>query len=453
MSAVSLKDVSKVYRIFPRQRDRIKEAASLGRVKSGHDFWALKDVNLEVEKGSTLGILGRNGAGKSTLLKIVSGVLQPTHGSREIDGRLVALLQLGAGFNPEFSGRENVLLNGLILGIDRKEMLRRFDDIEEFADIGEFIEQPVKTYSSGMKARLGFAVAVNVSPDVLIVDETLSVGDAVFKQMGLQKMRDLRDRGTTILFVSHSAGMIRNFCSEAALLHQGTLLGHGSTSDILDRYQALLSSAEAQRNTGDSGVEYDIEQEENEEEGLEGGPDKPSFKKDPNLEKRAASLRHGTGEARIAGVQVLDEKGDTADEVDPSSSVTIRVHLEYLEDVEPSVLGIALRNKAGLEVYSTDTAAERTRLGKIQKGEKVTVDFNVSVMLQHGDYSVTTYISRRKQRSLYLDWVDVAAVFKVARPNDRGPIRGLVHLPTEVEIHRTTQNERKSEQERNRSAR
>ena len=447
MSTVSLRDVSKVYRIFPRQRDRLKETASLGRVKGGHDFWALKDVNLEVEKGTTLGILGRNGAGKSTLLKIVSGVLQPTHGVREIDGRLVALLQLGAGFNPEFSGRENVLLNGLILGIDRKEMIRRFDEIEAFADIGEFIEQPVKTYSSGMKARLGFAVAVNVDPDILIVDETLSVGDAVFKQMGLQKMRDLRDRGTTILFVSHSAGMIRNFCSEAALLHQGTLLAHGTTSDVLDRYQALLSSAEAQRNAGDSGIKYDVEQEEREEEGLDGGAGKPSFKEDPELERRTASLRHGTGEARIASVEVLDQKGDTADEVDPGSSVTVRVHLEYLEDLGPSVLSITLRNKAGLEVFSTDTQAERARLGKRRKGELVTVDFNISVPLQHGDYSVTASVSYPKQRSLYLDWVDVAAVFKMARPTGRGPIRGLVHLPTDVEIHGTTRK-----QERDRSA-
>lgn len=453
MSAVSLRGVSKVYRLFPRQRDRLKEAASLGRLQRGHDFWALKDVNLEIEKGTTLGILGRNGAGKSTLLKIVSGVLQPSHGVREIDGRLVALLQLGAGFNPEFSGRENVLLNGLILGIERKEMMRRFDDIEEFAGIGEFIEQPVKTYSSGMKARLGFAVAVNVDPDILIVDETLSVGDAIFKQMGLQKMRDLRDRGTTILFVSHSAGMIRNFCSEAALLHQGALLGHGSTSDILDRYQALLSSAEAQRNAGEQAVEYDVEQEEREEEGLN-GPEKPSFKEDPELERRPAGLRHGTGEARIAGVEVLDGTGDTADEVDPSSTVTIRVHLEYLEDVDPNVLTVALRNKAGLEVYSTDTGAERIRIGRRRKGERITVDFNVSVMLQHGDYSVTASVSPQKQRLLYLDWIDVAAVFKVSRPSDRGPIRGLVHLPTQVEIHDSSRKSgtQSNRQEQNRSA-
>lgn len=457
MPAVSLRGVSKVYRMFPRQRDRLKEAVSLGRMQRGHDFWALNDVNLEVEKGTTLGILGRNGAGKSTLLKIVSGVLQPTHGIREIDGRLVALLQLGAGFNPEFSGRENVMLNGLILGLERREMLRRFDEIEAFADIGEFMEQPVKTYSSGMKARLGFAVAVNVEPDILIVDETLSVGDAVFKQIGLQKMRDLRDRGTTILFVSHSSGMIRNFCSEAALLHQGMLLGHGTTSEVLDRYQALLSSAEAQRNAGDSAVQYDVEQEEKEEEGLD-GPEKPAFKEDPELERRTARLRHGTGEARVAGVEVLDERGDTADEVDPRSNVTIRAHLEYLEDVGPTTLGITLRNKAGLDVFSTDTQTEKSRIGKRRRGERVTVDFNVSAMLQHGDYSVSAYISYPKQRTLYLDWVDVAAVFKITRPSGRGPIRGLVHLPTGVEIHDSDagparKSEQRDEQEQNRSRR
>src|SRR5215210_2274379 len=169
MLAVSLQGVSKKYRIFPNGRDRLKEALSFGRKEYGHDFWALRDVNLEVKSGTTLGILGRNGAGKSTLLNIVAGILQPTSGTVEVNGRVVVLSGLGAGFNPEFTGRENIMLNGLILGIERQELLERFDDIAAFADIGEFIDQPIKTYSSGMKSRLGFAVAVNVKPDVLIL--------------------------------------------------------------------------------------------------------------------------------------------------------------------------------------------------------------------------------------------------------------------------------------------
>ncbi len=438
MPAITLKNVSKKYRIYPRHRDRLKEFLSFGRANGGHDFWALKDIDLEVEPGATLGILGRNGAGKSTLLMIISGVLQPTSGSVEINGRLAALLQLGAGFNPEFTGRENVMLNGLILGVERREMLERFDEIADFADIGEFMDQPVKTYSSGMRARLGFAVAVNVEPDILIVDETLSVGDAVFRHMGLQKMRDLRDAGTTILFVSHSTGMIKNFCNEAVLLHKGALIARGGTSETLDRYQALISSIETQRASRqlnpEKPVEYDIY--EGEDEDLDGGgPAGPAFKKSPDLERRAARLRHGTGEARISSVEVLDERGRPAEAVKPESTVTVRAHLEYLEDVEGSALNIILRNKAGLDVFSTNTSLEKTPLKERKQGERVIVDFSFRVPLQHGAYSVTASVSRSKNKTLYLDWVDVAAVFKIDRPSGRGNIKGLVHLPTEVEIH------------------
>src|SRR3712207_6744186 len=199
MPAVSVKGVSKKYRIFPSGRARLKEALSLGRKRYSHDFWALQDIDLEVEPGTTLGILGRNGAGKSTLLNIIAGIRPPTSGTVEVNGRLVALSGLGAGFNMEFTGRENIMLNGLILGIEREELLERFDDIAAFADIGEFIDQPIKTYSSGMRSRLGFAVAINVEPDVLILDETLAAGDAVSKEAALQK-----DRKSTRLNSSHA---------------------------------------------------------------------------------------------------------------------------------------------------------------------------------------------------------------------------------------------------------
>ncbi|MBA3232304.1 MAG: ABC transporter ATP-binding protein [Acidobacteria bacterium] len=431
MPAISLKGVSKEYRIFARPQDRVKEALSFGRKRHGQEFWALKDVDLKVEPGVTLGILGRNGAGKSTLLKIISGVLKPSSGEVEVNGRLAALLQLGAGFNAEFTGRENVLMNGLILGIDRNEMLERFDEIAAFADLGEFMDRPVKTYSSGMRARLGFAVAVNVEPEILVVDETLSVGDAVFKQMGLQKMRDLRDSGTTILFVSHSMGMIKNFCTEAVLLHKGEVVVHGDTSGALDRYQALISGVEAQRKAGEQGSGqpggYEIDLEE--DAALEG----PSFKENPELEGRRASLRHGTGEARVSNVEVLDERGQPVDAVEAYSPVTLRVHLQYLEEVRGSVLGVTVRNKAGLDLFSTSTNREKNPLRKREKGERVIVDFTFKVPLQPGPYSVAASVSHQKEKNLYLDWVDVAAVFKISRP-EQGNIAGLIDLPAEVEV-------------------
>ncbi len=429
--AISLKSVSKGFRIYPRHRHRLVEAATLGMVRRSHDFWALQDVNLEVERGSTLGVLGRNGAGKSTLLQVASGVLQPTHGTVDVHGQLV-LLQLGAGFNPEFTGRENVMLNGLILGIDRRKMLDRFEEIEEFADLGDFMEQPVKTYSSGMRARLGFAVAVNVDPEILIVDETLSVGDAVFRHTGLQKMRELRDRGTTILFVTHSVGMVRNFCLEGALLHKGRLLFHGETSEALDRYQALISGEEARRSgIGTSAQrEYTIDEDEDEEE-----PSEPSFKEDPGMEKRAAGLRHGTGDARVSSVELLDGSGAPVEIVTPERTVTVRVHAEYLADVEGSSLGITLRNRAGLDIFSTSTGLEKSKLGKRRSGERVIVDFTLEMPFQRGPYSVSAFISHAHNRRVYLDWVDVATAFKVERPQSRGNIPGLFHVPTKVEVH------------------
>ncbi len=425
--AVSLRGVSKRYRIYPRQRYRLLEAATFGVLRRSRDFWALRDIDLNVEPGTSLGILGRNGAGKSTLLQIVSGVLQPTTGTVRTEGKLV-MLQMGAGMNPEFTGRENVMLNGLILGIDRRKLLERFDEIEAFADIGEFMDQPVKTYSSGMRARLGFAVAVNVEPDILIVDETLSVGDAVFRHMCLQKMKEMRDRGTTILFVSHGLGQVKSFCNRAILLHKGRLLFHGETAETLDRYQALLSEIEAQRDRGQR-VDY-IADDEN------GGEELPAFREDTTLERRPAGFRHGTGDARLAGVEVLDGRGAPAESVSPDSPVTVRVHLEYLRDVESSVLAIALRNHMGLDVFSTNTRLERRRLGRRRAGERLIVDFAFERLpLRHGTYSVSAGILDGSNSNIHLDWVDVAAAFNVERPGNRGAIPGLFHIPAEVRIH------------------
>lgn len=279
MGAITVENVSKRYRIYRRPSDRARELLSLGKTKRHRDYWALRDIDLKIEPGASLGLLGRNGAGKSTLLRIISGVLQPSEGSVSVEGRVAALLQLGAGFNPEFTGRENAILNGLFLGIDRREMLERFDEIEEFADLGDFMDQPVKTYSSGMRARLGFAVAVNVEPEVLLVDETLSVGDGVFKHMGIQKMRELKDSGATVVFVSHSTSMIKSFCDQAALLHEGALVAHGDASETIDLYQALLADAASGR--GRAGARPHLSAPELGEEEEPGDPGSPQFEADP----------------------------------------------------------------------------------------------------------------------------------------------------------------------------
>jgi ABC-2 type transport system ATP-binding protein len=490
MPTVSLKGVSKRYRIYPQQRDRLKEALSFGRSNRGHDFWALRDIDLEVEAGTTLGIVGHNGAGKSTLLKIIAGVLQPTSGSVEVNGKPV-LLQIGAGMNPEFTGRENAMLNGLILGVERKKMLARFDEIEAFADIGEFMDQPVKNYSSGMRARLGFAVAMNVEPDVLIVDETLSVGDAVFKQKSLQKMRELRDSGTTILFVTHSMSMVKNFCTQAILLHAGRMIAAGETTEVINRYQDLISSASKGKNRQQMNGGRPPEQAVTSEE--EKAPEGPTFKEDADFERRVAHLRSGTEEVRIRGVELLDGRLRSVKAVASGSKVTVRVHLEYLEAVKDSEIIIELRDHqagqterhtedqfygpnlgyvlelyerysedpdsvdertreffkgwrpprpdanghaptAAGELFSASTALEGVPLKEMEKGERVVVDFTFKVPLRKGRYSISAS-ARAGGRDSYLDRVDIAATFRIKRPRNRKPFHGIVHLPTEIKVH------------------
>ncbi len=431
MPVVSLEGVSKKYRIFSNQRDRLKRVLTFGKSKVGRDFWALQNVNLEVEPGTALGVLGRNGAGKSTLLKLISGVVQPTSGTVRVNGRLVALLQLGAGFNEEFTGRENIILNGLILGIGRREMLERFDEIEAFADIGEFMYQPLKNYSSGMRGRLGFAVAVNVKPDILLVDESLATGDAIFKAKGIQKMRELRDSGTTILFVSHSTQQVRGFCTEAALLHKGRLVSRGDTSEVVKHYESLLSdTAVQQRNrlNPDQTPAYRLAQDSEDELGT------PDVKGGLAPNNKNPSLRHGTGDARIQNVELLDSHGRPVDVVAPESNLTARVHLQYMKAVDDSAVEIILRNEAGLDVFSTNTTLEKAPLGRRRTGERVIVDFIFRVPLKHGRYSIAAAVALSESEDLHLNWTGAASVFTVSRPSDRGAFAGLVRLPTQVKV-------------------
>jgi ABC-type polysaccharide/polyol phosphate transport system ATPase subunit len=431
MYVVSLKGVSKRYRIFPRRQDQLKRYLSFGKAKAGREFWALENINLDVEAGTTLGIIGRNGAGKTTLLRIISGVLQPTSGTVTVYGRLVALFALGAGFDDEYTGRENVILNGLILGIDRKEILERFDEIEAFADIGDFMYQPVKTYSSGMRARLGFAVAVTVEPDILVVDEALATGDAAFKTKGIQKMRDLQDAGTTVLFVSHGLGQVKEFCDEAALLHQGALVSRGDTDQIIEQYHDLISEATArQKNRRGPERAPDLKATQDGGNGL----GTPSFKEDPALGDGSSNLRHGTGDAKIRNVELLDESGRPVDVAAPDSNLTVRAHVQYMKAVNKSDVGIILRNDAGLDIFSTNTTLEKSPLGKRRAGERVIVDFTFRAPLKPGRYDLATAVSHPKNTEPQLDNIDTAAFFEVSHSLDGEALTGLVRLPTQVKV-------------------
>ncbi len=532
MSTISVRGVSKTYRIFPKEQDRLKEALSFGRKKYGHDFWALRDVNLEVGPGTTLGILGRNGAGKSTLLSVISGIVQPTSGAVDVSGRLIAVSSVGAlGFNPEYTGRENILLNGLILGIGRQEIMEHFDDIADFAEIGEFMDQPIKHYSTGMRSRLGFAVAVNVNPDILVLDETLAAGDAAYKQAALEKMYELRNSGTTTLFVSHSMDMVQEFCTGAILMHEGRVMATGETDEVIGEYQDLTARVRAQKRQRRTEARQSQDQVMSPEEngksladpghnpalvsgvrthknrrqanasepseqllGLyeEKASGEPTFKEDPDFERRVAGRRSGTGEARIRGLDLLDERLRPVDAVASGSTVTARVYLEYLEAVKDSDLIIALHDFAKLkqtegqtegqfygpnlgyvvglyegckqdpesfdegtrrffetwhppeldanehapavtgELFSASTSLEGVPLEEM--GERVVVDFVFKVPLRKGRYSISVG-ARAGTKGSYLDKVDAATTFRAKRSRNGRPSPSVVHSPMTIKVH------------------
>jgi teichoic acid transport system ATP-binding protein len=244
MSLVELQNISKRYSIYERPIDRLKEIAWRNRRCYHKEFWALRGIDLVVEPGMTTAILGPNGSGKSTLLQIIAGVIQPTNGTCKINGRLTAILELGAGFQPEYSGRENVLLSGMILGVPKAEMLQKMNEIAEFAEIGEFFDQPVKTYSSGMVVRLAFGAAINVNPQILLVDEALAVGDSRFQQKCVKKIEELQTKGATIIFVSHDIKAVERFCQQAVLLNGGLVLGKGPVDEIIPMYEQLMDTGE-----------------------------------------------------------------------------------------------------------------------------------------------------------------------------------------------------------------
>src|SRR5438067_10554903 len=300
-------NVSKLYRLYRQPSDRLREMLpGCGPLHS--DFWALRDINFTVEKGETLGLVGPNGCGKSTLLQIVAGILQPTTGRVVTRGRIAALLELGAGFNPEFSGRENVYLNGEIMGLSRAEIAKAMPSIEAFAEIGEFIERPVKEYSSGMYVRLAFSTAIHVDPDILIVDEALAVGDAVFANRCVRKFQELRERQITVLFVSHDLGLVKQLSDRAILLLHGRIEAEGAPKDVINRYIGLV-----------------LEKQE------------PRKKKSDRV---AASFRHGDGTSEILAVQILNARAEETVSVSSGEAVTVRVRSRFHSAQTDPMVGI-----------------------------------------------------------------------------------------------------------------
>src|SRR5215207_5670973 len=343
--ALRVENVSKQYRIYARPGDRLKETLTRGRLKRHREFWALKNVSFEIEAGTTTGIIGPNGCGKSTLLQIIAGTLEPTGGSVWREGRVAALLELGAGFDPEGTGVENVYMNAALMGLSRRETDRLFPEVERFAEIGDFLRQPVKTYSSGMYVRLAFAIAASVEPDVLVIDEALAVGDAVFQHRCLRRIKEIQERGATVLFVSHDAAAVRALCSRAILFSAGRVLADGRPPDVLNRYQKII-----------------MEREEAYDEAARAARDGEERHADDEDETLAAprhTFRHGDGSAEIVGAELLDATRRAVGVVETGEAVTVRVRARFHADVESPVIGFLIRNRHGIHVYGTNTKEQQ----------------------------------------------------------------------------------------------
>jgi ABC-type polysaccharide/polyol phosphate transport system ATPase subunit len=407
--ALRVEGVSKQYRIYNRPVDRLKESLTRGRWKTHREFWALHDISFEVEAGTTTGIIGPNGSGKSTLLQIITGTLVPTHGTVWHEGRIAALLELGAGFNPEFTGIENVFMNASLMGLAKAETERLLPEIESFAEIGEFIHQPLKTYSSGMYIRLAFAAAIAVSPQILIIDEALSVGDAVFQHRCTRRIKEMQEAGTTILFVSHDPGAIRALCSRAILLNGGRMEADGPPADVLDRYQKVIMAQEAA---------YAEAQLAMVQEKLQ-----PAVATNENDIAPQFTYRHGNGSAEILRVDLLDASRRPITIVESGQLVHLRVRVAFHEDLEDPVYGFIIRNRHGINLYGTNTSVQGLQPGLIRRGERVETTFTFNCWLAPDLYSVS--IAVHSPNSVSFDWMDGALFFRVF---SEIPIEGVANL-------------------------
>jgi ABC-type polysaccharide/polyol phosphate transport system ATPase subunit len=418
--ALSVSNVSKQYRIYDRPGDRLKETLTRGRWKAHREFWALHQVSFELEAGTTTGIVGPNGCGKSTLLQIIAGTLEPTHGHVRYEGRVAALLELGAGFDTEFTGIENIYLSAALYGFSRRRTESLLPEIERFAEIGPFVHQPVKTYSSGMYVRLAFAIAVNVDPQILLVDEALAVGDATFQHRCLRRIKEMQEKGTTILFVSHDLGAVRALCSRAILLNAGAVVIDGKPADVLNRYQRIIMARE---------------------EAYESHAQVPTVEREPSPEIEEAeeeecaplhyTYRHGDGSAEILSVALLDASLRPIELVETGEAVYIRMRVRFHKETEEPVFGIIIRNRLGIHIYGTNTRLQEVSVGQVGSDETVEVSFAFNCRLGTDNFNVAVAV--HSADGVSFDWVDGALFFQVMSAT---AIEGVANLGASVTARR-----------------
>lgn len=400
--AIHVEGLNKVYRLYDHNRDRLIDSLGLARKKRYREHFALNNVDLDVYQGECVGIIGTNGSGKSTILKIITGVLNSTSGTVQVNGRISALLELGAGFNYEYNGIENVYLNGTMIGFSEKEIDEKLQDILDFADIGDYVYQPVKTYSSGMFVRLAFAVAINIDPEILIVDEALSVGDVFFQAKCYHKFEEFKKQGKTILFVSHDLSAISKYCDRAVLLNQGVKLGEGSPRDMIDIYkQVLVGQYELPSGDKKANLAADedirkaaaekVDGKKDEEDGTDGTAAQKAgtasgeeSRPTPGINVQA--LEYGTKEAEIVEYYMTDGAGLRTSAILKGESFTLHMKVEVHKDLKAPIFALSIKNIKGVEITGTNTMVEKSFLESVKAGEVLTITFTQKVRLQGGEY-------------------------------------------------------------------
>lgn len=420
--AIQVKDVSKMYKLYDRNRDRLLDAFGLSKTPRYHEHYALHNLNFSVKKGETVGIIGTNGAGKSTILKIITGVLNPTDGQVEINGRISALLELGAGFNMEYTGIENIYLNGTMIGFSREEIDKKLDDILKFADIGDFVYQPVKTYSSGMFVRLAFAVAINIEPEILIVDEALSVGDVFFQAKCYKKFEDFKKMGKTILFVSHDLGSIAKYCDRVVLLNKGTKIAEGNPKQMIGMYKKLLVN---QLNLDETTQEMVMEEES--EHSLDNEPMFTLGKEKETLWRNKYEINpnvdeYGNGKAHIIDFAVRDEDGEITNSINKGTKFSIISEVKFEQEIQNPIFTYTFKNIQGTAITGTNTMYEKKDLDMVYAGDVYTCTFTQDMNLQGGEYllSISCTGYRDGEFVVYHRLYDVINITVVSEKNTVG---------------------------------
>ena len=406
---IRVQNVTKSYRLYQKPVHRLLEVLTLNRRAYHREFTALRDVTLNIRKGETLGVVGPNGAGKSTLLKVVAGIIDPTEGLCKTQGRVAAIIELGAGFHPEFSGRENVVMNATLLGFKGTELQRLLERVERFSELGRYLDLPLKTYSTGMFMRLAFSVAINVEPDILLIDEALAVGDAVFSHRCISRIRQLQERGITIMFVSHDVNSVMTLCNRAVYIDKGNIVEEGAPRDVIQRYHVAVAER-LSRSASEDGKVADF---------FEIGA--------PETSELIAERRIGTMEAHIIDFMIFDEHGKQQTRFNSGAMMRCRISADFAVKVRNPVFGIMIKNRYGVEVFGSNSFLRHEETGVFSASERAVIEFTTRLELCPGVYSLSFAIHTAGGH-MY-DYRHDVAIIEVLEPE---PCIGIARLPLEV---------------------